>query len=119
MKLQNVEEVVAILRERLSNRLESSYFGLQKPLTKFFWHVQVGDMDRVSPLYCCDPIKGTMKIHSIYSMNRNNLIQLFVKDLAYVFVNFVWIIIRLNVLMSMDRLVVGKIVTTKQDTQFL
>jgi hypothetical protein len=44
--------------------------------------VKVEDVDKRTHLFIFDPIKGTMKIHSIYSMNRNNLTQLFVKDLA-------------------------------------
>jgi hypothetical protein len=39
-------------------------------------------VDRVSPLFICDPIKGTMKIHSICATNKNNFLQLLVKDLA-------------------------------------
>jgi hypothetical protein len=44
--------------------------------------VKAEDVDRRTPLFICDLIKGTMKIYSIYSMNRNNLTQLFVKDLT-------------------------------------
>ncbi len=40
------------------------------------------DVDRDSFLFICDPIKGTMKIHSICATNKNNLAQLFMKDLA-------------------------------------
>jgi len=72
-KLQNVEEVVPFLCERLSFRLGSSYFGSMKPFHRTFWHVKVGDVDRDLPLFICDPIKRTMKIHSIYVVNKNNL----------------------------------------------
>jgi hypothetical protein len=57
-KLQNVEEV-QFLHERLSSRLESSYFGSMKPFHRTFWHAKVGDVDRDSPMFICDPIKGT------------------------------------------------------------
>ncbi len=72
-KLQNVEKVIQFLHERLSSRLESSYSNSMKPLHRAFWHVKVGDVDRGSPLFICDPIKGTMKIHSICVVNKNNL----------------------------------------------
>jgi hypothetical protein len=73
---------VVALRERLSSRLKSFYSSSQKPLQKRFWHVKAQDVDKKSPLFICDPTKGTMKIHSICSMNRYNFIQFFVKVLA-------------------------------------
>ncbi len=78
-KLQNVEEVIQFLHEWLSSRLES-YYSSMKPLHRTFWHVKVGDVDRDSPLFIYDPIKGTKKIHSICA--TNNLIPLLVKGLA-------------------------------------
>jgi len=72
-KLQNVEEVVEFLHERLSFKLRSSYFSSMRPLHKTFWHVKVGDVDRDSLLFIYDPIKGTMKIHSICATNKNNI----------------------------------------------
>jgi hypothetical protein len=73
-KLQNAMEIVAFLCEQLFFRLESSYFGSMKPLHITFWHVKVEDVDKISHLYICDPIKGTMKIHSIYVINKTNFI---------------------------------------------
>jgi hypothetical protein len=35
-KLQNVEEVVEFLHERLSSRLQSSYYGSMRPFHKTF-----------------------------------------------------------------------------------
>jgi hypothetical protein len=81
-KLQNVGEVIQFLREWLSFRPESSYSGSMKPFHITFWHVKVGDVDRDLPLFICDPIKGTMRIHSICAVNKNNLTQLLMKDLA-------------------------------------
>jgi hypothetical protein len=80
IKLQNVE-VIQFLHEWLSSRLES-YYSSTKPLHRTFWRVKVGDVDRDSPLFIYDPIKGTKKIHSICATNKNNLIQLLVKGLA-------------------------------------
>jgi hypothetical protein len=85
-KLQNVMEVVAFLCEQSSSRLELSYFGFMKPL--HIRHVKAEDVDKISPLYICDPIKGTMKIHLIYAINKTNFTQLLVKD-WHAFVNFV------------------------------
>jgi hypothetical protein len=69
-KLQNDEEVVEFLREWLSSRPKSSYYGSMKPLHKTFLHVKVGDVDRDSPLFICDPMNGIMKIHSICASTR-------------------------------------------------
>jgi len=65
-KLQNAMEVVAFLCEQLFSRLELSHFGSMKPLHITFLHV-----DKISPLYICDPIKGTMKIYAINKTNFN------------------------------------------------
>ncbi len=81
-KLQNVEEVIQFLCEWLSSRCESSYSSSMKPLHRTLWHVKVGDVDRDSPLFIYDFIKGIMKIHLICVVNKNNLTQLLVKDLA-------------------------------------
>lgn len=70
------------LHEWLSSRPESSYSSSMKPLHRTFWHVKVADVDRDSHLFIYDPIKGTMNIHSICATNKNNLMQLLVKDLA-------------------------------------
>jgi hypothetical protein len=80
--LQNVKEVVVSSQEWFSHRHESSYSGSFNPFHKTFWHVKVEDVGQVSPLFICDPMKRTMKIHSICATNKNNLLQLFVKDLA-------------------------------------
>ncbi len=65
--------------------------GSMKPIHRTFWHVNVGDVDRISPLYIYDLIKGIMKICSICATNKNNLTQLLVK-IWHVFVIFVWTI---------------------------
>jgi hypothetical protein len=59
-----------------------SYFGFMKLFHKIFWHVKGEDVDRVPLLFIYDPMKGTMKIHSICALNKNNVLQLFVKDLT-------------------------------------
>jgi hypothetical protein len=53
-----------------------------KPLHRVFWYVKVRDVHRDSLLFICDPIKGTMKIHLICVVNKNNLNELLVKDLT-------------------------------------
>jgi hypothetical protein len=70
-KLQNVMEVVAFICEQLFSRLELSNFGSMKPLHITFLHVKAKDVDKISPLYICDPIKGTMKIYAINKTNFN------------------------------------------------
>jgi hypothetical protein len=81
--------VVVLLQKQMFHRHESSHFGSLKPLHKTFWHVKTKDVDQVSPLFICDPIKGTMKINSICATNKNNLHQLLVKNLAC-FCEFCW-----------------------------
>ncbi len=88
-KLHNVE-VVEFLSEHLYDKPKSSYFGFMKSFHKIFWHVKGEDVDRVSLLFICDPMKGTMKIHSICALNKNNILQLFVKDFMFLWVLFRW-----------------------------
>ncbi len=86
------------LWEQLSSRPESSYSGSMKPLHRTFWHVKVGDVDRNSPLFIYDPIKGIMRIHSICATNKNNLTHLW--KIWCVFVISIWTDARLNAKMS-------------------
>ncbi len=63
VKFQNVEKVVAFLCDKLSSWPKSSYFGSWRPLKRIFSNVRVEAVDRRSPIFIYDPIKGTMKIH--------------------------------------------------------
>ncbi len=80
--MQNAKEVVEFLYDRLSNRPQSSYFGSMKCFCRIFWDVKTENVDGVSMLFICDPMKGTMKIHSICAFIDKTLLQLFVKDLT-------------------------------------
>jgi hypothetical protein len=71
-KLQNAKEVVTFLHMCLSDRPKSSYSSSIKLLHRTFWHVKVEDVDRVPPLFICDPIKCTMKIHPICAINKQS-----------------------------------------------
>jgi len=81
-KLQNAKEVVQILHEHLSKRLQTSYSSARRPLQKVFWLVKEEEVLKNSNTFNCDSIKGTMKLHSILVTNKNNLTTLMVKDLA-------------------------------------
>jgi len=63
-KLQNVEEVVAFLWEKLNCKPKTSYSREQTLMHKVFWHVKKDDVNR-DEVYTCAPIEGVMKVHSI------------------------------------------------------
>jgi hypothetical protein len=55
-KLQNAKQVVFLLKEKLSGRLESSYSsGLRRFVKHIFFHVKPIDVDKVTQ-YTCDTI---------------------------------------------------------------
>jgi len=66
-------------------RRETSYLGARRPLRKVLWMMKEEEVPRNSLTSSCDSIKGTMKLHSILSINKNNLTTLLVKDLACVY----------------------------------
>jgi hypothetical protein len=68
--VQNVEKVVEFLCDHLSKKLESLYYGSMKCFYRIYWHIKNENVDRVSLLFKCDPIKGTMKIHLICVFNK-------------------------------------------------
>jgi hypothetical protein len=70
--VQNAEEVVEFLCDRISNKQESSYSSSMKCFCRIFWHVKNENVDMVSLLFICDPIKGTMNIRSICAFNKKN-----------------------------------------------
>jgi len=81
-KLQNSTDVMGFLHVNLSNITETSYNGQRRPLQKIFWHVTTTDVDCNSTMYGCDVVESIMRLHSICSMNKNNLTTLLVKSLA-------------------------------------
>jgi hypothetical protein len=81
-KLQNVKEVVTFLKKHLSYRLETTLSGERKPFKRFLCHVKANDVIWNNSSFNCDPIKGTIKLHSIWEANKHNLTQLMVRDLA-------------------------------------
>jgi hypothetical protein len=81
-KLQNVEKVVTLLKKHLSNKLETSYVNVRKPIKRFSWHIKSNDVIQNNSSFNCDLVKGCMKLHSIFTSNKHNSTQLLVKDLA-------------------------------------
>ncbi len=82
VKLPNAKEVVNFLRKHLSKRLETSFIGVKRPLQRVFWLMKADDVWRNSSSFNYDPIKGTMKLHSICATNKKNPTTFMVKDLA-------------------------------------
>jgi hypothetical protein len=70
--VQNLEEVVEFLCDRLFNNPKLSYSSSMKCFSRIFLHVKNENVDKVSLLFICDPIKGTMKIHLICAFNKKN-----------------------------------------------
>ncbi len=63
-ELPNEEQVVSLLKEKLSGRPESLYSsGSRRFVTCIFFHVKPIGVDRVTQ-YTCDTIKGTRDLHS-------------------------------------------------------
>lgn len=81
-KSQNVTKVVNFLCSNLSDRLESFYTWKKRPLHRVFWYVDENDVDHSFPMFACDRVEGTQKIHCIFATNKNVLTQLLVKPLA-------------------------------------
>lgn len=82
IKLQNAAKVVNLFCSNLCDCFESSYVGRKGSLHRVFWYVDENDVDCSSPMFACDKVEGTQKIHCIFSTNKNVLIQLLVKPLA-------------------------------------
>jgi hypothetical protein len=74
--------VVTFLKKHLFDKMETSYVGVKKPIKWFFWHIKSNDVIQNNSSFNCDPIKGCMKLHSIFASNKHNLTQLSVKDLV-------------------------------------
>lgn len=66
----------------LCDCFESSYVGRKRSLHRVFWYVDENDVDHSSPMFACDKVEGTQKIHCIFATNKNVLTQLLVKPLA-------------------------------------
>jgi hypothetical protein len=54
----------------------------KRPLHTIFWYVDENDVDRSYPMFACDRVEGTQKIHCIFATNKNAPTQLLVKPLA-------------------------------------
>jgi hypothetical protein len=80
--LQNVEQVVVLLRGKLSGQSENAYIGVQRLVTQVFFHVKPDDIDRVNEYSSCETINCTMELHSIRSMGVMDVNKLMKKSFS-------------------------------------
>jgi hypothetical protein len=79
--LHNALDVVALLREHLTTRPETSYTGDLKHVHRVFWHVGKDDTDRTN-IITGDGIKGSRGLHSVRSVDCGDVNKLLKKNLA-------------------------------------
>ncbi len=48
LQIQNVEQVVNLLRSHLNTHLETSYYGHEIPVMHRIWHVNPTNVDRIT-----------------------------------------------------------------------
>ena len=83
-ELVNAEQVVNLLREKLSSRPETSYTSTNKSdVFRYFWHVTKAalETERKTP-YMCMQIAGTRDLHQIRSVGAMETNRLLTRSLA-------------------------------------
>ena len=83
-ELANAEQVVNLLREKLSSRPETSYTSINKSdVFRYFWHVTKAalETERKTP-YMCMRIAGTRDLHQIRSVGAMETNRLLTRSLA-------------------------------------
>lgn len=76
--------MVSYLKDHLSAKLDTSYFGRKKLLTRVFSNVLRSEIHKL-PILECDIFLDTMALHLIRARNKNHLTKLMVKKLACFF----------------------------------
>lgn len=81
-ELSNVQHCVDFLMSRLSHRVLSSYEQSKVvPVSREFWHIGVGDVDR-SADWGCKTISGSRQYHSIMGASETDPTLLMVRELS-------------------------------------
>jgi hypothetical protein len=81
-RLKCAIDVVQYLKENLGERPKSSYTSAKKPMKHIFWHIGTNEVKYIDVSHECNVVHGKMKIHSICAINKTNLTQLLVGNLA-------------------------------------
>lgn len=73
IKLQCAADVVPFLRETMSDGAIATYASKVRPVTRVFWEVKVGDVDR-SNRWDCKAVEGARGLHCVsgYSLRDGN-----------------------------------------------
>ncbi len=79
--MQNVEQVVVLLKGKLNGQCENAYMGVQRLVIRVFFHVKLDDIDKVNE-YSCETIKGTKELHSIRSVGVMDVNKFMKKSLS-------------------------------------
>lgn len=81
-ELSNAEHCVQFLKSRFSHRvMSSSDITKEVPISREFWHIGVGDVNR-NREWSCRTIQGSMSLHSIYGYSLTDPTLLLVRELS-------------------------------------
>jgi hypothetical protein len=80
-QLQNAEECVNFLTEKLSTRAYSTYIKQKVAITRKFWHIRESEVIRSTP-FACATIPGSRSLHSIFSFSAADPTKLMVRQLS-------------------------------------
>lgn len=81
-ELANAQQCVNFLKTKFSHRVPSSSDILREvPISREFWHIGIGDVDR-SNEWKCKTIPGSRQFHSILGCSQADPTLLMVRDLA-------------------------------------
>lgn len=81
-EMANADQCVEFLKSRFSHRvLSSSDISREVPISREFWHIAVGDVNRTRE-WRCKTIQGSRQFHSIYGCSEIDPTLLLVRDLS-------------------------------------
>jgi hypothetical protein len=80
-QLQNAEECVNFLTEKLSTRAYNTYSKQKVAITRKFWHIRESEVIRSTP-FACATIPGSKSLHSIFFFSVADPTKLMVRQLS-------------------------------------
>lgn len=81
-ELANAEQCVDFLKSKFSHRVVgSSDVSSEVPISRIFWHIGLGEVDRVNE-WKCKTIPGSRQLHSVFGCSLTDPTLLLVRDLS-------------------------------------
>jgi hypothetical protein len=77
-QLQNAEQYVNFLMDKLSSHVSSSYQTRKADIFQKFWHIKESDMVQSNP-FACATILDSKSLHSIFSSSAADPTKLMVR----------------------------------------